>query len=58
MHCGKRPYLHDDFNTVRLKKEVIAQPPILLWPNPAATQEVPPDVHERLIVQLAKNEET
>ena len=56
MHCGKRPYLHDDFNTVLLKREVITQPPVLLWPEPTATQEVPTDVHQQLIEQLAKEE--
>jgi predicted nucleotidyltransferase len=54
MHCGKRPYLHDDFEAIRLPKEVITQPPVLLWPDPAAAQEVPTDVHEQLIEQLAK----
>ena len=58
MHCGERPYLHDDFNAVRLKKEVITQPPVLLWPEPAAAQEVPADVHEQLIEPLVKDEET
>ncbi len=55
MHCGARPYLHDDFNAIRVKEEVIAQPPVLLWPNLAAAEEVPPDVREQLIEQLARD---
>ena len=57
MHCGERPYLHDDFNAVRLKKELIARPPVLLWPELDAAQEVPADIHEQLIGPLSKDEE-
>jgi hypothetical protein len=49
--------LHDDFNAVRLKKELMARPPALLWPDPAAAQEVPADVHEQLVEPLVKDEE-
>ncbi len=55
MHCGLRHYLHDDFNAIRLKEKVIAQPPVLLWPDLAAAQNVPPDVYEQLIEELAKD---
>jgi hypothetical protein len=58
LHCGQRPYLHDDFDTIRLKKEVITHPPVVLWPDLATTRDVPPDVHEQLIEQLAKYEDT
>jgi len=34
---------------------VIAQPPVVLWPNLAAAEEVPPDVREQLIEQLARD---
>lgn len=54
MHCGVRPYLHDDLNTIRLQEEVIAQPPVLLWPNVAA-EKVPRDVRTQLIEQLARD---
>ena len=33
-HCGLRPYLHDDLGLIRLTPEVIAQPPVMLWPEP------------------------
>jgi hypothetical protein len=55
MHCGARPYLHDDLHAVRVKGKLIAQPPVLLWPNLAAAEEVPPDVREQLIEQLARD---
>ena len=48
MHCGLRLYLHDDFSSVRLKEDVIAQPRVLLWPDMVAAADVPADVHEQL----------
>ena len=56
VHCGLRPYLHDDFDAIRLKKDVIAHPPVLLWPEIATKQEVASDVQEQLIKQLAEDE--
>jgi len=54
-HCGKRPFLHDDLNTIRLPEELITQPPVVLWPDLYATDTVPKDVREQLIDQLAKD---
>lgn len=57
MHCGQRPYLHDDFKAVRLKKALISQPPVSLWPHLAATgNETPRDVREQLVEQLAQDD--
>ncbi len=58
LHCGLRPYLHDDFNSVRLKKGLINQPPILLWPDVVAAHESPADVQKQLIEPLAEDEAT
>jgi hypothetical protein len=58
MHCGKRAYLHDDLDAVRLNKAWIDRPPVVLWPVPTAAQGVPSDVHEQLIKQLTNDEET
>ena len=55
MHCGARPYLHDDLDAVRVEEEVIAQPPVVLWPDPAVVEEVPLDVREELIDQLTRD---
>ena len=56
LHCGRRPFLHDDFDSVRLKKNLLADPPVRLWPTPAAKQEVAADVHQHLIQQLTKDD--
>jgi hypothetical protein len=56
LHCGQRRYLHDDLNAVRLKKALIADPPVRLWPEPAASQQAPPDVREQLIEKLTGDE--
>ena len=57
LHCGARHYLHDDLKTIRLKKPLIAHPPVILWPRPTAAAGVPPDVHAELIEQLALDEQ-
>jgi len=48
LHCGRRPYLHDDFSTVRLSDTLVAEPPLELWPAVVRRCEVPADV-ERLV---------
>jgi hypothetical protein len=32
LHCGRRPYLHDDLETIKLPPNLIASPPLELWP--------------------------
>ena len=32
LHCGRRPYLHDDLATLRLSDEVVASAAAQLWP--------------------------
>ena len=54
-HCGQREYLYDDLQNIQLKPEVIAKPPIELWPNPGAHSSetsVPEDVAETLVKTL------
>ena len=55
LHCGERPYLHDDLETVRLSQKVIDSPPVLLWPELAAAGAVPDDVREQLIEPLRQD---
>lgn len=31
--CGKRKYLHDDLDAVRLGSQLVASPPVQLWPR-------------------------
>lgn len=45
-HCGQRPYLHDDLDTVRLAESVVTSPPLTLWPDVERRGPVPPDVEE------------
>lgn len=57
LNCGKRHYLHDDLGVLDASrlKQVIARPPVVLWPDPAAVPNVPLDVHEQLIEPLSKD---
>lgn len=51
-HCGKRLYLHDDINNVRLSTTLIATPRLELWPDVVAHVPVPHDVQFGLITPL------
>lgn len=48
LHCGRRPYLHDDLATVRLGRETVVEPPVTLWPRIERRCSVPPDVEQLL----------
>jgi hypothetical protein len=54
LHCGRRPYLHDDLGTVQLPEVLIADPPIELWPEIVARLPVPGDVESKLLQPLRK----
>ena len=43
-HCGRRPYLHDDLGAVRLPADLLAEPPVVLWPDGQAASATPMDV--------------
>jgi len=47
LHCGRRPYLRDDWEAVRLDEALIAAPPIELWPEIVARVPVPEDIGEQ-----------
>jgi predicted nucleotidyltransferase len=51
-HCGRRPYLHDDWDSVRLEDDTVRRPPIILWPQVIARLAVPEDVQQGLIQPL------
>ncbi len=42
--CGRRHYLHDDLETITLALELIAEPPLELWPRVVARVPLPEDV--------------
>ncbi len=52
LHCGHRPYLYDDLKTLTLKRQLIAAPPIVLWPQVSAAVASPADVEAILLAPL------
>jgi predicted nucleotidyltransferase len=46
LHCGRRPYLHDDLDAIRLNSSLVASPPVTLWPHVERRGQLPPDVEE------------
>jgi hypothetical protein len=52
LHCGRRPYMHDDLETVRLATELILAPPLELWPAVTTRVPLPVDIAQNLIALL------
>ncbi|OIR01533.1 hypothetical protein GALL_164340 [mine drainage metagenome] len=52
LHCGRRPYLHDDLRDIRLKSDLVATPPIELWPAVDVRVPTPDDVERVLLAPL------
>jgi predicted nucleotidyltransferase len=46
LHCGRRPYLHDDLAAIRLNSSLVVSPPVTLWPHVERRGQLPPDVEE------------
>jgi Family of unknown function (DUF6932) len=53
-HCGGRQHLNDDFHIVTLATELIAAPPIDLWPSVVRRVVVPMDTEALLLAELEK----
>ena len=51
-HCGAVPHLADDLDAVSLSTDLIATPPIELWPSVIARVVVPDDVEQLLLAPL------
>jgi hypothetical protein len=51
-HCGARPHLHDDLDDVHLDPELIAAPPVTIWPQLVRRRALPADL-EAMLVELA-----
>ena len=51
-HCGRRHYLHDDLDTIRLDDALVAAAPVELWPRPVARVPVPADVEQVVLAPL------
>ncbi|MBK7908291.1 MAG: hypothetical protein IPJ78_17260 [Gemmatimonadetes bacterium] len=43
-HCGRRPFLHDDLQTITLPTELVREPPLELFPHVLARRALPADV--------------
>jgi hypothetical protein len=52
LHCGRRPFLHDDLEAIRLAKDLIAAPPIELWPQVVTRVPEPEDLEQVLLTPL------
>lgn len=57
-HCGAVPHLSDDLDVVSLSTDLIAAPPIELWPRVVARVVVPDDVEQLLLAALRQDERT
>jgi len=55
-HCGQRDHLNDDLHIVTLSQELIASPPVELWPKVIRRLSVPADVEEALLNKLDQNQ--
>lgn len=55
-HCGRRPHLNDDLHVVTLGPQLIAAPPIDLWPRIVRRVPVPADTEALLVAELEKDE--
>ena len=55
LHCGRRPYLHDDLETIRLDEGLVVAPPIELWPRVVARVSAPGDVERELLLPLRED---
>jgi hypothetical protein len=52
LHCGRRLYLHDDLDEIKLPESLVAEPPLELWPEVVARVPVPDDVTDTVIRTL------
>jgi hypothetical protein len=55
-HCGLRAHLNDDLHVVTLSKDLIASPPIELWPKVVRNLTVPVDVEQILLTTLERDQ--
>ncbi len=46
LHCGQRPFLHDDLDAITLNRTLVQSPPVTLWPYVERRGKLPADVEE------------
>ena len=49
IHCGERPFLHDDLQTITLPAALVREPPLELFPQVLARNAPPADVAKWLV---------
>jgi hypothetical protein len=49
LHCGRRPFLHDDLESIRLAPELVLNPPVDLFPAVIRRAPIPEDVETILV---------
>jgi hypothetical protein len=54
-HCGRRNHLNDDLHILTLPQDLIASPPLELWPRVVRRVTVPADVEVLLLADLEQN---
>jgi hypothetical protein len=54
-HCRQRDHLNDDLHIVTLSQELIASPPVDLWPKVVRRLSVPADVDDALLNKLEQD---
>jgi hypothetical protein len=55
-HCGLRDHLNDDLDVTTFPGELIAAPPIELWPDVIRRVPVPADMEALLLVELGRGQ--
>jgi hypothetical protein len=55
LHCGKRTYLHDDLQQVKLELDLMKEPPVELWPTVIRRTGIPADVEDILLRPLEQS---
>jgi hypothetical protein len=55
-HCGLRTHLNDDLHVVTLSRDLLASPPIELWPKVIRRLAVPDDLEEMLLTKLEQDQ--
>jgi hypothetical protein len=49
LHCGRRPFLHDDLATIQLAADLVLHPPLELFPEVIRRGPLPMDVETILV---------
>jgi hypothetical protein len=55
-HCGLRIHLNDDLHLVTLTRDLLASPPIELWPKVVRRIAAPEDLEEILLAKLERDQ--